>query len=331
MSAGARPRRQEAPTLHITNGDAAIARLRAAGIAGDIVSWDDVLHEGPVPGGLGFAQLREARARFIAERGWCTVGEARKRFMDRDAALDGAAGGELVLWFEHDLYDQLQLLQILHRLGTQGPDPAGLTLVCEAEYLGMMPAERVRQLHERRRSVTREQVALALQAWTAFTAPEAARLSDLITGDTSALPFLAPALERHLEEFPSTRTGLSRSEQQALEALDGGALTPAEAFPRSHHEREDPVFLGDTVFAWYLERLSRVTVPLVTLEGGATVLAPATDADARTFWNARLALTDAGRAVLAGRENHVALNGIDRWLGGVHLEVAPGRPWLPPL
>jgi hypothetical protein len=33
-----------------------------------------------------------------------------------------------------------------------------------------------------------------------------------------------------------------------------------------------------------------------------------------------VALTDAGRAVLEGREDRVRLNGIDRWLGGVHLQ-----------
>jgi hypothetical protein len=32
-----------------------------------------------------------------------------------------------------------------------------------------------------------------------------------------------------------------------------------------------------------------------------------------------VALTGAGRDVLAGRSDHVELNGIDRWMGGVHL------------
>jgi hypothetical protein len=33
----------------------------------------------------------------------------------------------------------------------------------------------------------------------------------------------------------------------------------------------------------------------------------------------RLRLTDAGALVLAGRADHITLNGIDRWIGGVHL------------
>jgi hypothetical protein len=185
-------------------------------------------------------------------------------------------------------------------------------------------------LHARRTPLTHPQVRLAAQAWTAFTSPAAAAITEVLDTDTSALPYLAAALRRHLEEFPSTQTGLSRSEQQALEAIDAGAETPGEAFLSSHHEREDAIFLGDSIFAWYLERLSRVPVPLVVQGDGSPVRAPSI-ADDASWWQRRLKVTDAGRAVMAGAENAVALNGIDRWLGGVHLEASPGRPALPPL
>ncbi|MFI5207384.1 MAG: DUF1835 domain-containing protein [Gemmatimonadales bacterium] len=318
--------------LHVTSGDSAAERIRAAGVGGEILSWRDVLHEGPVPGRLGFAQLREVRARFIAERLWGNEADVRAEMESRDAALDGCGEcAEVILWFEHDLYDQLQLIQILHRFATQGPDPGRLTLACEAEYIGMMSVERVRALHRRRVPVTRDHVALAAAAWGAFTASEAARISRLLEDDTSALPFLGSALRRHLEEFPAMRTGLSRSEQQALEVIQGGAIPMAEAFPRAHHQREDAVFLGDVVFAWYLERMSRVAVPLLLREDG-TPVTPMRDGEERSAWWAhRVRLTDAGRAVLEGKDNAVALNGIDRWLGGVHLEAPPGRPFVPPL
>jgi hypothetical protein len=38
-----------------------------------------------------------------------------------------------------------------------------------------------------------------------------------------------------------------------------------------------------------------------------------------------LRLTDAGRRVLAGEADHVALDGIDRWVGGVHLHGRDAR------
>jgi hypothetical protein len=318
--------------LHVTNGSSAAERIQTAGIPGNVLTWDDVLHEGPVPGKLGFAQLREVRSRFLAERGWTTEADALERLAERDAVLDGSGPRpEVVLWFEHDLYDQLQLIQILHRMAVQGPDPARLSLACEAEYLGMMSIERVRSLHARRSAVTIEQVRLASDAWKAFSGPEAARIQRVLEGDVSMLPFLGPALRRHLEEFPSTRTGLSRSEQQALEVIAQGATTIGEAFPKAHHQREDPIFLGDTVFGWYLERMSRVPEPLVLHDDGSTVAWPRDDGDLRAWWRRGVRLTDAGHAVLKGEENAVALNGIDRWLGGVHLEAPRGRPWLPPL
>ena len=306
--------------LHVTNGDSAAERIRAAGIPGDILPWRDVLHEGPVPGKLGFAQLREVRAKFIAEGFTVPFEEVAAGLAERDAAIDASGDrDEVILWFEHDLYDQLQLIQVLHRYGTQGPDPRKLSLAVENEYLGMLSVDRIRALYARRTPLNPEQVRLAVLAWNAFTAPEAAAITRLLDGeDFSPLPYLAPALRRWLEEYPSQRTGLSRSEQQALEAIAAGADTPAKAFVASHHEREDAIYLGDTVFAGYLERMSRGPVPLVELD-------PSAD-----YWQRPLRLTEAGRRVLAGEVNAIALNGIDRWLGGVHLETPPGTPAIPP-
>jgi hypothetical protein len=39
----------------------------------------------------------------------------------------------------------------------------------------------------------------------------------------------------------------------------------------------------------------------------------------------RLRLTAAGGRVLRGQADHVALNGIDRWVGGVHLRGPEAR------
>ena len=117
--------------LHLTNGTAIIPAMRDAGITGTIVPWDDVLHEGPVPEGLGTAALRERRAEFIAGCGWGPLESIRRSLTERDSILEHAVRGgalspsgrpidEIVLWLEHDLYDQLQRLQILDRVPLDG-------------------------------------------------------------------------------------------------------------------------------------------------------------------------------------------------------------------
>ena len=115
--------------LIITNGEAAVAALGKAGVAGKVISWDDVLHDGPVPGGMSDRELRAVRAAYLARMGpehdhgetegpADRVTAAQDRLRERDETLE-AWKGPILLWFEHDLYDQLQLIQILDRLGSR--------------------------------------------------------------------------------------------------------------------------------------------------------------------------------------------------------------------
>jgi hypothetical protein len=302
--------------LHITNGDAAAETIRRARVPGVVVAWRDVLHEGPVPEGLSFDELRAVRARFIADE--TEYAPVLESFAARDAALAASVDeDELVLWFEHDLYDQLQLLQVIDWLATHR-SAGKRTLVCDDEYLGPSTPGRLAERFETRTPIAPTQIALAVTAWAAFRAATPAPLEDVLESDTSALPYLRAALRRHLQQYPSTVNGLSRSEHLALAVVDRGAVTVRDAFAASQ-AREEPIFLGDLTFATYLESLSRAHEPLVLHGDGRTVVAPRSSGDDGSFWNSALQLTDAGRAVLAGARDHVGINGIDRWLGGVHL------------
>ena len=94
--------------LHITNGDSVGDTLRQTGLPGDIVIWKDILHEGPTPAGLSLGQMSQLRARFLADCALGTYEEILADFLSRDTTLaQFAAHQEVILWFEHDLYDQI--------------------------------------------------------------------------------------------------------------------------------------------------------------------------------------------------------------------------------
>lgn len=295
--------------LHITNGDSAGDLLAASGLGGDVLCWRDVLHEGPVPAGLPFAELGAVRAQYIAGRGWGPAVEVAREFDERHAVLaESGAHDEVVLWFEHDLYDQLQLVQVLDWFATRDRGTR-LSLVCGAEYLGRSAPERLVERFGERSPVSADQLALAAAAWNAFRSPDPTAIAALLADDTLELPYLADALTRHLEQFPSTANGLSRSEHQALQVLArGGVPTVGDAYVASHHEMEDPIWLGDSTFAAYLEDLAGGDRPLV-----------AVGLDEGDPMSRAVGLTTDGLDVVEGRKDHVRLNGIDRWLGGVHL------------
>ena len=133
-------------------------------------------------------------------------------------------------------------------------------------------------------------------------------------GGATSLEFMADALHRFFEEFPSTRNGLSRTERQGLEAIRDGAAKLEHAFVQSQ-QMEERIFMGDWGFWDVMRRLA----------GGPNPLVSANPADRHANGDGSVTLTDAGRRVLEGKADQVALNGIDRWIGGVHL--TPDKCW----
>jgi hypothetical protein len=295
------------PMLAITPGDCAAAQLRAADLADDVLPWRDLLHEGPVPDGLGFAELARVRAGCIGALGWAVPEHVHADFAERDAVLAEAAAKpvEIVLWFDLNLVNRLALLQVLDRLAElRGPGLPDVTLA-EPRGFGDAGAADLTGLFETRRPVTGEQLAHALGAWAAFRSPDPTALVPYTS--EGPLAGLGAAFGRHLDQFPHVGDGLAGTERRALAAVAGGAAGFAGIF-RAVVADDDPPWLGDSVLRSHLDRLAAAPTPL--LHNGS-------DAGYR--------LTDDGRAVLAGRADHVLLNGIDRWLGGVHL-TGPA-PW----
>src|ERR671913_459761 len=167
-------------TLHVTNGDIVVDLLRRAGLATDALAWADVLHEGSVPGGLDDGGLRRVRAEFLAGADGADAAEVRRRFEERDRALAAGSGGEYLLWFEADLYDQLQIAQIVAGLRELGVAPGRVTLVCIGEYpgiahfggLGQLEPGQLPGLLGAATPLTAEALDLGAAAWAALRAPD---------------------------------------------------------------------------------------------------------------------------------------------------------------
>ena len=308
--------------LNITNGDSAAATLSEAGVEGKIISWRDVLHEGPVDSSLSLEELSKGRARFISEQGWDDFAHVSGNFAERDRVIRHLDYfDEVVLWFEDDLYDQLQLIQLLDFFGRGAARGKTLSVIVVDGYIPPLSVDEIKRLDKVRQRVTAEQLELAKRAWKAFGSPDPTSISTLLDESTAPLKYLAPALRRHLEEFPSTDNGLSRSEREALSAIQAGHTTPVAAFLEVARKQES-IFLGDIIFYSYLERLSGRTDPLITWKDGAPVIAP-TSETSREFVEGELTLTPLGREVLAGRRDWQRVHNRTRWLGGV--EIRPGE------
>jgi hypothetical protein len=303
--------------LIVTNGDAAVERLRAARFDAEIVPWRDALHDGPVPGGLLLEALSLIRVQFFSKELGRPVSEVSRRFAERDAAARNHGQFERVeLWFEHDLYDQLQLIQILEFFRSEKRRD-GLFLMQADDYLTSLLAESLRNVAAAARTVEEVDFEIAERVWTAFTAPTPEKLSAQTAAGAFRLPHLAPALRRLLHELPGVASGLSLTEEHILNGVARGSRTASELF--EHVQAQEPArFLGDSLFFRRLDRLAFAPHPLIAGLAFASVTEDSGGAIGN-FAGQRVRLSETGRAALAGRFDHATENGIDRWLGGTHL------------
>jgi len=304
--------------LHISNGDA--TDVPGTGLARRVIYWRDILHEGPVPE-AGPAELRRIRAGYLAGHGSAGPAGVLRQLTERDRVLEANRDGEYVLWFEADLYDQLQLAEILARLAGLGVPAERITLICIGEHagiarfggLGELTAGQLRELPYTNACarLTPAALELATRAWAALRAPSPGQLGAIAATRLGELRFLGEAFDRLSREYPATRDGLSLTERRLLAGVaDGadGAADAGRAIGRAW-ARETRPFMGDTTCFRRIDQMAQGPHPLLRLDP------PDHPADRATG----LRLTGTGARVLAGQADQIALNGIDRWIGGVHL------------
>ncbi|MGI9387093.1 MAG: DUF1835 domain-containing protein [Methyloligellaceae bacterium] len=305
--------------LILTNGDSAAGLLREAGIDGHVVPWRDVLHEGPVPETATDAELRDVRAGYLADGTVRRRDDVLRDLAARDAHLDAHQDYERIeLWFEHDLYDQLQLIQILSMLGARDRRQ-DVFLVQAPTYIGMQKPDNVLRFRELEFAVTEAMLINASEFWAAFRKPTPEALAEKAKIAPEGFPFLRQAIKRALQELPGRTDGLARTERQILYSVDRGIAKPGPLFARVLN-MEEAAFLGDWSFFRILSGLCTCSCPL--LEGLTEHFEPSVlqdDTRRKAFITADLALTDLGRDVLAGTVDFAEHNDVDRWLGGTHL------------
>ena len=133
----------------------------------------------PKPLRIWPSQLLRLRAGFLSECGWGSRQAILASLERRDRQLTQALrdGRHVVLWFEYDLYDKLQLLDAL---ALAHKTAATLELIVVESFpgkpsfrgLGELTADELETLWPARRAATPEALETATAVWDAFRASE---------------------------------------------------------------------------------------------------------------------------------------------------------------
>ena len=313
------------PKLIITNGDQAAELIEEAGLGDTVLPWRDVLHEGPVPDAddILFAKIR---ARTLADGHVVTSHKVQEDFKSRLELLKNhQLFDKIELWFEHDLYDQLQILQVLDML-SRFNRINNVTIVQSPTYLGMQPAEKIAKLQDLSLPVLDRMFAFASRAWRAYVSGGPKAIEEIRRDPIPGFPFMGMALLRLLQELPGA-DGLSRTERQILYRLNRGVNRPGMLFAQVLN-MEEAAFLGDWSFFRILSSLQFCTRPALT--GLPQAFQPrifSDDSQRKEFITSQLHITDFGKNLLEGKADFIGENALHRWWGGTELTTMDHWRW----
>ncbi|AIQ59632.1 sigma-70 family RNA polymerase sigma factor [Paenibacillus borealis] len=322
--------------LHIVNGDSVGDKLKQGIVQGDVLVWREIYTAGPIFIDPAAPKERQLRAEVLQ----ATLGIPATEFIagceEQERILSGFHRyDEVVLWFEHDLFDQSMLAYLLHWFSMQKPDSTKLSLLCIGEFpgielfhgLGQLTAAQLQTLSGTWQNIGTEELELGSRLWQAYASPDPRQLAALLEESKpqlagSALSFAYDAFKAHLSRLPSVDNGLGIVEQTTLKAAAGGADTPLKLF-RQVTDSLHRLGMGDVEYWKYLRTLTAGEHPLLTIEGTAET----TDyRQVPEFLNRTVILTELGEQVLAGTADRVTLQGIDEWYGGLH-QQGHDVPW----
>lgn len=350
--------------LHITNGDSAGGMIKeAASLEGEVLCWRDVLHDGPIIAEEG-DELYRARAAFL----W-SVMDAKsplpkfrgteetilQGYVERQALLHNLDKyDEIILWFEHDLYDQLQLAECLYHLAKVRNICEKTSIICIGEHdgvpyfhgLGNLAIPQLEALFPNRQPLTPDHLREGKRVWHALASSNTEALEKLILEQFSALSFMQDALKRFAREYPWTGSGLTLTQQYVLQSI----ISPLEELPillsnLKMHEQAGRLEPGVNAERRYEEimsskdiRFGRLFINMQTLEEAPflgdswlmkeiSTLSSATvpyikchHADGNTWdLNTVYSATEAGMDALKGKLRWGVDNQYDLWRGGVHI------------
>jgi len=327
-------------TLHIRCGNDIKTALETCGFTGDFLEVSNPFAQGPVPDFDPSDAFIRTRTDFILRSYGNDVPKhyienTEKEIRHVEDTLRHLPEGydRVVMWYEHDPFDQLSKAYVLAHLARLGLGDTVVECVQIDGFPGIKRFIGIGQLSQapeallalwpQRTAVTPAMTAFGARCWRAFTAEDPTALWRLTQEHEAPLPLMQTAMRRVLWELPWTGNGLGLTEHLALDILaKEGPMRPGAIFNLLMTELDPLPFLGDIMLLSILRPLWRGDHAAIEIleEFG----------DEPPMRQSMLTVTEYGRELLRCDKNRLTANQNDKHLersvGGVNI-TAGGKNW----
>ena len=249
-------------THHILNGDCLADHLKETNLNGDYIICREALIDGPIQSG-NLETFWSARAAYIQE----TYHDNTENYFSRVVPEFLKIGSippdaEVCLWFEHDLFCQVNMwfvMSLLHKDGIKRNISRVFPVVHDTNDVwkgfGVADAAMLEQAFAQRVILTDDDLKLGNDLWKAYCAHDFNALKELAASESKAFKFLPEVCKAHIERFPEGNQ-LSRPERVLLELIDQSNGDFAEVFA-AFSEREGIYGFGDLQVRIMYDRLRK--------------------------------------------------------------------------
>lgn len=307
-------------TLHVRCGHDIQRTLEQAGFTGDFLPYIEPLCIGPLF--LDEENLSEIRAKYVCDRLLSEMKEMEKSLEQVKSEAAQATNKlldtdyqRIVLWVEHDNYDQLMLIRSLYLLSY--PNVTKVDIIEVSTYpgrerfigLGQLPPEALRALWNSRKKVSIEHITVATELWRAFCSKSPLKLAEYYHKvDQDLFPNIRIVIFRHLQELPHIDSKLGLVECLTIDILKGAkeGLEFSELFKR-YMKLEPLVYLGDLMYWTLIKPLTEGSEPILQVQ----------KSENENWYNNRISLSKSAH-------NWPSIIK-DKWIGGIHL--TPNNFW----
>ncbi|MEM7513978.1 MAG: hypothetical protein AAF388_23825, partial [Bacteroidota bacterium] len=169
---------------------------------------------------------------------------------------------EITLWFEYDLFCQINLLAACSYLHLHPHPNSKISLVCLGEHpssegliaLGEIDPSYYPELYENRTTLSQEDLAYGHQLWVAYNGHSHKDMEKLVANPPSTFPYIQAAIQEHFKRFPDKETGLYKVEKSMLKLADQEQVNTRKLIGQML--RNDRLYgAGDMSYFAYLDRL----------------------------------------------------------------------------
>lgn len=212
-------------TLHITNGGVLTSYLKELQIGGEIVTWQEMLCEGPTKFIVHSDELIKARRAFLGEFYDVDLDLNKVDFALKQLDNANKRYTEVVLWFEYDLFCHINMLAVINLL-QQKKISLPIYLVCSGRIpgskdlkgLGELSSSQLLKHYKNKIRLTDDDMELATTLWQIYCGVDHNLLKPYIV-KPSSFKYMSNCLKAHLERFPDSITGLNILETNILNLI----------------------------------------------------------------------------------------------------------------